>query len=64
VEGFFVAERRADFVGPSHIDEGEGVGSGLDIADVDFFQFFDLAENVPQLGANFLLFVWSQGETR
>lgn len=58
-EGFFVGEAGPDFVGAGHIDEGKSVGGRFDVADIDFFEFFNVAENVPQLGANFLLFFGS-----
>jgi hypothetical protein len=61
--GFLVAEGGTNFVGSCDIDERKGVGGWLDVADIDFFKLFDVAENVAQLSANFLLFLRGQSKT-
>lgn len=40
------------------------MGGWLNTTNVDFFQFFDVAENVAQLSADFLLFLGSESEAR
>src|SRR5882672_4259818 len=48
-------QRGADFVGPGHVDERDGVGGGLDLADVQLLQLLDIAEDAADLRAELLL---------
>jgi hypothetical protein len=62
-EGLFVGEARPEFVGAGYVDEWKGMGGGFDIADIDFFEFFYVTENIAQLRADFLFFFRSQSQT-
>ena len=63
-EGVVVRERGADFVGASHIHARRGVGGRLDVGYVQFLEFLDVFENVPELFAELLFLFRREREPR
>lgn len=63
-ERLLVGEGGADLIGAGDVDEREGVGGGLDPADVDLIQLFDVPENALELRAQFFLFGGREAESR
>src|ERR1022692_3013331 len=63
-ERLFVGEGRADFVGSGHIDQRKCVRGRLNAGDVGLLEFFDVAQDVSELGGKFLFLVRRQGNAR
>ena len=52
-QGFLVGQGRAHFIRTGDVDERHGMGGRFDLADVQFLQLLDVAENVAELRAEF-----------
>ena len=59
-----VGQAGTDFIGPRDVDERDGARGGFDLADIELLQFFDVAQNVAELRAEFLLLLRRERDAR